>query len=119
MAVALRAAVECAHTRTHAVVFWVTARHHLVYAQRDAAAPVGMSARMLRREARAQLCRVQGRVKVNNTIELPEQRQQRKVKSIQVFRQSVSSCQQVPLIFVRIAGPRSTCCSRAEPSACA
>ena len=37
----------------------------------------------------------QGKVKVNDTIELPEQKVQRKVKSLQVFRQSVSSCQQV------------------------
>ena len=37
----------------------------------------------------------QGKVKVNDTIELPEQKLQRKVKSLQVFRQSVSSCQQV------------------------
>ena len=42
-------------------------------------------------------CGVQGRVRVNDIIELPEQKVQRKVKSIQVFKQSVASCQQVRL----------------------
>ena len=34
-------------------------------------------------------------MKVNDTIELPEQKVQRKVKSLQVFKQSVPSCEQV------------------------
>ena len=53
---------------------------------------------------------VQGKVKVNDTIELPEQKVQRKVKSLQVFRQSVSSCEQVGVLcMLRVLPPSLPC----------